>query len=157
MPFAIKNYSQEDCDGVWELHQNTIRENDGFVKNLAFHSDVQDIANTYKAFFVMHEKGRVIGMVGLKQMDADTFEVKRLQVASSHQEQGLARKLMEHAIAYARAHKIQRLRLDHSAPLAKAHNLYLSLGFKITHVDKQILGPDKEIFLSTFMQKDLFL
>jgi GNAT superfamily N-acetyltransferase len=155
MTWSVTHYTPDDYDGAWALHRKTIHENDGFVKNLSFHSDFRNISQTYEAFFVIRDDNRIVGMVGLKRIDDKVLEVKRLQVASTHQGKGLGKLLMKHAEDYAHKHNVTHLRLDVSKPQVKARNLYSSMGFKVTHVDTQILGPDNEKFLSTYMEKAL--
>ncbi len=98
MSYVISQYISDDYEDVWTLHKRTVAENDGFVKNLSFHTDFQDIAGVYKAFFVLKDGAKVIGMIGLKHIDPETFEVKRLQVAASYQGQGQGRQLVQHAM-----------------------------------------------------------
>ncbi|MDE2030195.1 MAG: GNAT family N-acetyltransferase [Alphaproteobacteria bacterium] len=138
-PF-IDNYVLEDYDEVWTLHRKTVSENDGFVKNLSFHTDLHDILNVYEAFFIMREAERLVGMVGLKRVDAKTLEIKRLQIAKECQGRGYARRLMSRAFEYAKANNISNLCLDVSEPQVNARQLYLSLGFEITRVEHRTLG-----------------
>jgi len=94
-------------------------------------------------------------MVGLKRIDDNTLEIKRLQIAANHQGKGLGRMLMKHVLEYAHLHNKSSLCLDVSEPQTKAKNFYLSMGFKIVHIENRVLGPDNEKFISTYMQKDL--
>jgi len=150
---VITEYTSGDAEAVWDLHVKTIRANkDGYVQNLAFHEDVRDIPRFYQAFFVLRDGGKVIGMVGLKKISSDTFEIKRLQVDAEYQGWGYGRHLMEHVFAFAKQRGVSLLRLDTSEPQTKARNLYLSLGFTTTHVETEIAGPDKERFVITFMK-----
>jgi hypothetical protein len=80
MSVTITNYISSDHEGVWALFQKTISENDGFVKNLSFHTDIQNILEVYDPFFVMRDGQTIIGMVGLKKISSDTPEIKRLQI-----------------------------------------------------------------------------
>ena len=138
------------------LAPKTIAANEGYVKNLAFHADVQHILNIYEIFYVMRDDNRsIIGMVGLKRINGDTLEVKRLQVTAAYQGQGLGRMLMEKVIHHAKQCGAPRLRLDVSETQVKAHALYLAMGFLATHVEARTLGPDHEAFLSTFYNKKL--
>lgn len=152
--FNITEYIQSDCDGCWELHQATVS-GGGFVKNPAFDTDIRDIPHVYEAFFVIRDSGKIIGMVGLKRIDDHTLEIKRLQVDTAHRGLGLGKQLMEHALNYVRKFGASRCRLDVSQTQTIAYKLYTSLGFNVTHIDEQILGPDNEKFLSTYMEKEV--
>ncbi len=155
MPFVIAEYVPEDYEEVWSLHQKTIQENDGFVKNLAFHSDFQNIPREYEAFFVLRDGEEIVGMVGVKRFDSRSFEIKRLQVRASYQGQGFGRMLMDYALNYARTQGVDQVCLDVSSPQLKAQNLYFKLGFEVTHTKERVLGSDNEVFYSTYMRKDL--
>lgn len=151
----ITTYTESDYEEVWALHRRTVSENEGYVKNLLFHSDFQNISETYEVFFVARDDNKIVGIVGLKRIDPLTLEVKRLQVSSTHQGKGLGKMLMGKAFEYGRASKTNSLRLDVSSPQTRARNMYLSMGFEITHIQENVVGPDKEKFVSTYMRKAL--
>lgn len=155
MTLMIAEYTPDDYDDVWALHLYTITHNDGFVKNISFHTDLHDIPNVYEVFFIGREDGALAGMVGLKKIDNETLEVKRLQIGPDFQGKGCGRHLMIHAENYARTHGFKTFILDVSAPNAAARALYDKLGYAVTKVQKETYGPDEEEFLMTYMEKRL--
>ncbi|MBL8639307.1 MAG: GNAT family N-acetyltransferase [Alphaproteobacteria bacterium] len=157
MGITISNYTDHDAESVWQLHLHTVNHNDGFVKNLLFPTDMHDIPNIYKAFFVMRDEGKIIGMVGLRHIDDQTLEIKRLQVHSTFQGRGLGRRLMNHALEYAHAQNYHCLKLDVSVPQIKAQKLYESLGFVVTHTADRVLGPDREKVTSIYMERNAII
>jgi len=64
---------------------------------------------------------------------------------------------MENVMLYAAGVGTSRLLLDVSEPQKKAQDLYLSLGFKIARSEERFLGPERERFLSIYMEKDIHL
>lgn len=152
MTVTIKPYADSDYEEVWALHQRTIQENDGFVKELAFHSDFQNITAVYDGFFVLRAGGELAGMVGIKS----DGEIKRLQVAPAHQGFGYGRRLMDHVIDYAKSKGMARVHLDVSEPNKEAYKLYLKMGFTITGTKKNVeYGTKGEAFDMTYMEKIL--
>jgi ribosomal protein S18 acetylase RimI-like enzyme len=148
MTVTIEPYKAGDYEEVWALHLKTIAENDGFAKNLSFHSDFQNIPAVYDAFFVLRVDDALAGMIALKR----DGEIKRLQVAAAQQGRGYGRRLVEHLLDYAKNKGFRRVHLDVSAPNQKAHQLYQDMGFTITRMERIEYGPDREAFDMTFME-----
>jgi ribosomal protein S18 acetylase RimI-like enzyme len=70
------------------------------------------------------------GCVGLRPLDADTAEIKRLYVCPAYRGQSLGRALAEAAIATARQTGRRRVVLDTLPSMGEAIALYRSLDFK---------------------------
>ncbi len=151
----IREYKPSDQEQVWALHVKTISENDGFTKNLSFHTDMKDIQNVYETFFVLEKNDKIIGMIAMKRVDAKTAEIKRLQVNSDYQGEGYGKALLEAALAHLKLSGYAKAILDYSAPNGSVGNLYLAHGFEITEQKTCTFGPDNEEFFMTYMQKSL--
>ena len=76
------------------------------------------------------QQGEPAGCVGLRQLDEQTCEMKRLFVASQFQGQGIGRQLVETLIHSARALGYRTIRLDTGSQQTTAQNLYHSMGFQ---------------------------
>lgn len=74
--------------------------------------------------------GKVAAMVGLKPVDAETGEVKRMIVDPAFRGLGIARALIERLIADARADGYTALRLETADFMTDAQALYRSVGFR---------------------------
>lgn len=73
--------------------------------------------------------GETIGCVGLRKLEQDTGEMKRLYVRPEFRRKGAARKLVEGLIGEARSIGYRRMVLDTLPSMEAAHKLYRTLGF----------------------------
>lgn len=73
----------------------------------------------------------LLGMGALKTLDAAHGEVKSMRTAPGQQRRGVARAMLQHLIAEARARGYSRLSLEtgSNAPFAAARALYAGAGF----------------------------
>lgn len=70
-----------------------------------------------------------IGCVGLRNLEKQTCEMKRLYVRAGFREEGVGRALVENLIEDARAMDYKALRLDTLPIMLEAQRLYRRLGF----------------------------
>lgn len=99
--------------------------------------------------FVALRDGLQIGCCALYRRKDGSFELAKMAVAEQQRGQGIGRQLMEHVIAYARAHRISRLYLETNSSLANAIHLYESVGFRNV--------PPERIQLSPFARVDVYM
>jgi GNAT superfamily N-acetyltransferase len=84
------------------------------------------------AFFVVHEAGRVVGSVGVEQLEHGLAELHRLYLDAPLRGQGMGRALVEVVLAWCRARDIDRLVLWSDTRFDRAHRLYEQMGFERT-------------------------
>jgi len=100
-----------------------------------FESELADVAAHYSApggavFLASGEREELLGVVGVRLLDEDVAEMKRMYVSEAGRGMGLGRRLAEQAIEFARQEGYAALRLDsdlESMPVA--NHLYEKLGF----------------------------
>jgi GNAT superfamily N-acetyltransferase len=80
--------------------------------------------------FLAVREGKTVGCCALLAMGAGEYEVAKMAVTESCQRSGVGRRLLETAIAEARASGATRLYLETNRKLAPAIRLYESLGFR---------------------------
>jgi hypothetical protein len=62
MAVQIEKYHPSDYEAVWDLHQKTIKENAGFVKNLSFHTSITTTIG-YQANFIHRDADEALDAV----------------------------------------------------------------------------------------------
>ena len=93
-------------------------------------ADLQDEYAGRRAAFVALSNDAAIGCVAVTALDPTTAVLLRLFVSPQGRRRGVARSLVEAAIAFARENGYDRMTLDtHKAQLPAAYRLYQSLGF----------------------------
>ena len=82
-------------------------------------------------FWTAWRDGALAGMVALRELALDHGELKSIRTAPDHLRQGVARALLDHVIATARARGYVRISLETgtAATFAPANALYERAGF----------------------------
>lgn len=91
-----------------------------------------------RIFVALHD-GDVVGTAAMIPHGVGEFELAKVTVASTFRGQGIARRLVEHCIAYAREQNARRVSLVSNSRLQPALRLYESMGF-----EHRALATDKE-------------
>jgi putative acetyltransferase len=93
--------------------------------------DPADLAAPGVRFYTMMAGGRLAGIGALKAVGADGAEIKSMHIAAEMRGHGLARRMVEHLIAEARAAGMRRLSLETGIEpeFAPARALYAGVGF----------------------------
>ncbi|MGD0250211.1 MAG: GNAT family N-acetyltransferase [Thermoplasmata archaeon] len=98
-----------------------------------FHHEVSNLPGEYApprgALTLAFVGSRLAGCVGLRPIDQETSEMKRLFVRNEFRGQGIGRCLVDRVIADARRIGYQRMRLDTVPDMAEAIRLYHQSGF----------------------------
>ena len=98
-------------------------------------SDLGDIEANYQASggcfdVLIDEAGQIVGSVGLFPVSPGVCELRKMYLASVARGQGQGRRLLEHALAQARARGFARIELETAAVLKEAIALYERTGFR---------------------------
>ncbi|QYK43617.1 MAG: GNAT family N-acetyltransferase [Paracoccaceae bacterium] len=104
-------------------------------------------------FFVLRDVGMPVGMGAFKLLSGSHAEIKSMHVLHELRGRGLARKVLDHLIAEARAMGLRRLSLETGAQdsFAPARKLYEIAGFTYC-APFEGYGPDPN---SAFMTREI--
>jgi ribosomal protein S18 acetylase RimI-like enzyme len=125
----IVPFEERHHNGFRALVSDTLREF-GFEPDTALDPDLIDPLGTYEFLWVAVSDGKVVGSVALRSRAPDTLELKRMYLRSDHRGRGLGRRLLETALAQARASGAALIRLDTTERMEAARALYEQYGFE---------------------------
>ena len=91
---------------------------------------VQKLIAENVAFFVLRADGQPAGCGGVKLVDRDYGELKRMYVRPQFRGSGFGQKLLDHLAGHARAHGVTLLRLETGIHQQAAIRLYEKAGFR---------------------------
>jgi ribosomal protein S18 acetylase RimI-like enzyme len=93
-----------------------------------------------------------VGCVGVRPLDAVVCEMKRLYVSPDARGQKVGRRLVEAAMAFARAAGYHAMRLDTLPTMTAAQDLYRQVGFRVVAPYRHNPIPG-----TSFMELSLFI
>lgn len=97
-------------------------------------SDMTDYENHYAGngglFLVLVDEGKVVGTGGIRKLDVETAELKRMWFLPEYRGRGFGRRMAEQLLHFARSQGYKRVRLDTDKKQHQAARLYERLGFK---------------------------
>lgn len=129
----VRSFQKTDQRAARELIESGLGEHFGYVDTDA-NPDLREIHSSYpslgSAFFVAEEAGQLIGTTGviIKWPEA---QLVRVSVAKSHRRCGVATRLMQHCMDYARKGQISVLVAYTQPEWPDALGFYLHHGFRI--------------------------
>jgi ribosomal protein S18 acetylase RimI-like enzyme len=95
--------------------------------------ELSDFPGEYRepdgTFIIAKDENGVVGCVGLKKLDENVCEMKRLFVNDEYKGKGIGRKLVELVIEEARSRKYKAMRLDSLRKLESALKIYYKNDF----------------------------
>jgi N-acetylglutamate synthase-like GNAT family acetyltransferase len=137
MTYTIVPFAVGDAAGVRNLILDIQRNEFGFSITWEDQPDLHDIDGWYRAgageFWVAKdEQGRVIGMIGLRDIGGGAGALRKMFVAREWrgEERGVARQLVEFLIAHARKRGLRTILLGTNEAFRAAHRFYEKCGFQ---------------------------
>lgn len=116
--------------------------------------ELRTFPNKYKApfggFIISKDGGKVIGCVGLRRIDRDICEMKRLYVTEGYRGKGIGEELVALIIMKSKEMGYSKIRLDTLEKMKGAQNLYKKNGFY--EIKPYIFNPIRR---AIYFEKDL--
>lgn len=151
MRIELDGVSRPEVVALVEYHLRSMHEIS--PPDSVFALDLSGLKHPDVTFWTAWDGEDLLGMGGLKQLDAEHGEIKSMRTAPSAVRRGVARVMLDHILQEARARGYRRLSLEtgSNAPFAPAWALYERAGF----APCRPFGPYKDIRFSRYFSIDL--
>lgn len=93
------------------------------------------VKKDYLSFLVAEVDGRVVGIMALKKVDNEKVRLKRMYVRKGYERRGIAQKLLDNLIDFARDKGYEKMILSTYPIMENAHRFYKKNGFVETTGD----------------------
>jgi GNAT superfamily N-acetyltransferase len=141
----IRRYEPRDNQRVWELHwEGVLGTTRDYPKvDPKYDADLSNLEDEYLTpgsnFWVAEAAEGLVGMAAIRRIDDETGRLRRMRVTETWRRRGVARALLERAIAFCGECGYKRLILDTTEHQTAAQRLYESAGFR--YEGERSLGP----------------
>ncbi|MDE5446248.1 GNAT family N-acetyltransferase [Bradyrhizobium hipponense] len=129
----LRRFESGDSDGVWHLHRTASQDVGVCGPEGAWEDDLRHIEEVYVGsggdFVVAHIGARLGAMGGLKPVDDDVAELKRMRVDPVFQRRGLGRRVLRELESRAVALGFKWIVLDTTTIQVGAQRLYETAGY----------------------------
>ena len=127
---ATTNKEFEDGQRLFQQYANSLDLDLGFQD---FSNELKLINKQYNkpkgALLLAYKNNIAVGCAGIRELDKDTAELKRMYVQPAYRKYKIGARLLELAIEIARDLNYKSIRLDTLPTMTKAQDLYRSFGF----------------------------
>lgn len=142
----IQIYDDSRKEEVHDVVLDVLQEH-GFEYDKLKDADLKDINSYYFAsggtFFVGIADGRVVGSAGVRKLDEDLCEIRRIYLKKDFRNKGNGKKLFRAALDFAEKNCSGAV-LKTDETLTKAINMYLKHGFTFQKEEKGYLYFEKK-------------
>jgi len=129
----VRTFRRSDQGTARELIESGLGEHFGYVDANA-NPDLQDIDSSYlslgHAFFVAEVSGQLVGTTGMIIKPPEA-QLVRVSVSASHRRRGVATRLLDRCLEYARQHQLSVLIAYTQPEWPDALGFYLHHGFRV--------------------------
>ncbi|MFD2052255.1 GNAT family N-acetyltransferase [Mesorhizobium calcicola] len=153
----FRRFESGDADDVWHLHRSAseavgVRGPEG-----TWEDDLRNVGEVYIAsggdFVVAHIGPQLAAMGGLKPVDNDVAQLKRLRVDPAFQRRGLGRRILSELESRAVSLGFKWIKLDTTKSQVGAQRVYETAGYTrcaegmlhghpVIFYEKRLAGPD---------------
>lgn len=86
--------------------------------------------------FVQSKDGHPIAVMVLQELTSDKLEIKNIAVDPRLENQGIATRLLQDAVHFAKVHHYQQLQIGTGSTSFKQLYLYQKIGFRVTEIKR---------------------
>lgn len=130
---VVRRFESADTDDVWHLHRTASQDVGVCGPEGGWADDLRNIGEVYIAsggdFIVAHIGSRLVAMGGLRPVDDDVAELKRMRVDPALQRRGLGKRILGALEARAVVLEFKSIVLDTTTIQVGAQRLYESSGY----------------------------
>ena len=127
-------YKPEDSVAVKDLILSILEKEYPFDRSAYQDSDINDISGTYSGrdnvFFVIEEKDKVIGTIGVKKDAPESALIRRFFVDTNYRKKGLGTMLLEKAVEFCKSKNYKEVCFRATDRMRDAMKLMKKKGFK---------------------------
>ena len=131
----IRNFKKKDEIQVKKLVTVVLAEF-GWKPSPKYDPDFYDLFDFYSVgkskFFVMEDRNRIIGSVGIEDNGEGQAELRKFFLYKEYRGMGLGEKLVDHALSYSRRNYFKSIHILTDSSLTPAISLYRKKGFEVT-------------------------
>jgi putative acetyltransferase len=143
----IQRYDDTRKEEVHDLVLGVLLEH-GFEYDKLKDADLNDINGYYFAnggtFFIGIEGGRVVGTAGVRKLEGNLCEIRRIYLKKDFRGKGNGKKLFMAALDFAEKNCLGSM-LKTDARLTKAIDMYLKKGFTLQKIERGYLYFEKKL------------
>ena len=130
--FEPIEYTKESEPLLIEFLEQCLPESGRALDLQTRHGFYLDIEHSFKAFWCMFDDDKIIGAVGVKELDYASCELKSLYLLEKYHGMGYGKSLLNKAVDYSKEEGYQKMYLDSLSTSTKAIGLYRRFGFTDT-------------------------
>src|SRR5256885_860538 len=112
---AAKRVMAEVCNEIWKLRP-TVEELERAFNETGEFVDLNDLQASYfdngGTFLVLADEERIVGTGGIKRLDEEICELKKMWIVGDYRAQGWGVKIAEELLRFAEAGGYQKVRLE---------------------------------------------
>lgn len=102
---------------------------------------------------------QVVAIMVLEEISPASLEIKNIAVDPKFENQGIATKLLNHALDFAKEHHYQQVQIGTGSTSLKQLYLYQKVGFRITRVRKDffVKNYQRPIYENSLLLRDMLV
>lgn len=126
------NWAEKNLDKLYNV--SFFEKKDNFEEQVQSYSkefvnEFLSIKKEKNRFILIHDDKNLIGMRGLKQVNDECCEIKRMYIRENYRKNGLGWELLTKLVQLGLEMNYKKIRLESSKFMESAHKLYKKAGF----------------------------